>query len=176
MHLRYSEENNIAFLADSGGSVFELSLTRGIRGPTASCRCIFSGSRGEVCTMEPLRVSRQPDHPLAMFSILALATISKIIIITVKPRLKVLMTTALTGIQCMLSARRCRIFKLFKIIVDTSQKDNYLTIVKMNFAFYEVTLFVLFCLICVCVLFSHLISLSCIVIFIFSSFLLVGLN
>lgn len=49
--------------------------------------------------MEPLRVSRQPDHPLAMFSILALATISKIIIITVKPRLKVLMTTALTGIQ-----------------------------------------------------------------------------
>lgn len=104
VHLRYSEENNIAFLADSGGSVFELSLTRGIRGPTASCRCIFSGSRGEVCTMEPLRVSRQPDHPLAMFSILALATISKIIIITVKPRLKVLMTTALTGTLYMLSA------------------------------------------------------------------------
>ena len=97
VHLRYSEENNTAFLADSGGSVFELNLTRGLRGPTASCRCIFSGSRGEVCTMEPLRVSRQPDHPLAMFSILALATISKIIIITVKPRLKVLMTTGLTG-------------------------------------------------------------------------------
>jgi len=97
VNLRYSDDNNVAFLADSGGSVFELSMKRGLRGPGASCRCIFSGSRGEVCTMEPLHVSRQTDHPLSQFSILALATISKVIVITVKPRLKVLMTTSLTG-------------------------------------------------------------------------------
>lgn len=97
VHLRYSDDASVAFLADSGGSVFELRLSRGLRGPGASCRCIFSGARGEVCALEPLRVARQPDHPLAAFSVLALATISKIIVITVKPRLKVLMTTALIG-------------------------------------------------------------------------------
>ena len=44
-----------------------------------SCpRCIFSGSRGEVCTLEPLRVAAYPGHPLAEHSILALATISKV--------------------------------------------------------------------------------------------------
>ena len=48
VNLRYSDDNNVAFLADSGGSVFELSMKRGLRGPGASCRCIFSGSRGEV--------------------------------------------------------------------------------------------------------------------------------
>jgi hypothetical protein len=37
------------------------------------------------------------DHPLGDYSILALATISKVIVVTVKPRLKVLLTTPLTG-------------------------------------------------------------------------------
>ena len=45
---RYSDDPNTAFLADSGGSVFELTMKRGLRGPTASAKCIFSGSRGEV--------------------------------------------------------------------------------------------------------------------------------
>jgi hypothetical protein len=36
--------------------VFELQLKRGLRGAGGSARCIFSGARGEVCTMEPLRV------------------------------------------------------------------------------------------------------------------------
>jgi len=97
LHTKYADDHNTAFFADSGGSVFELSLKRGLRGPGASSRCIFSGSRGEVCTMEPLRVGRYPAHPLSDYSILALATISKVIVITVRPRLKVLMTSPLTG-------------------------------------------------------------------------------
>ena len=40
---------------------------------------------------------RTLEHPLSAFSILALATISKIIVVTVRPRLKVLITTALVG-------------------------------------------------------------------------------
>lgn len=94
---KYSDDQNFAFFADSGGSVFEVNMKRGLRGPGASARCIFSGSRGEVCTMEPLRVGAYPGHPLAEHSILALATISKVIVITVRPRLKVLMTSSLTG-------------------------------------------------------------------------------
>jgi hypothetical protein len=52
--------------------------------------------------MEPLRVGISGGggtggHPLADYSILALGTISKVIVVTVKPRLKVLLTTPLTG-------------------------------------------------------------------------------
>ena len=97
LHVKYADDPNTAFCADSGGSVYELSMKRGLRGPGASARCIFSGSRGEVCAMEPLRVGRYPAHPLADYSVLALATISKVIVITVKPKLKVLMTSPLTG-------------------------------------------------------------------------------
>ena len=95
--LCYSDDPNTAFLADSGGSVFEVNMKRGLRGPGATARCIFSGSRGEVCSMAPLRVAAYPGHPLSDFSILALATISKVITVTVKPKLKVLMTSPLTG-------------------------------------------------------------------------------
>merc|ERR1711949_96334 len=95
--LCYSDDPNTAFLADSGGSVFEVNMKRGLRGPGATARCIFSGSRGEVCSMAPLRVASYPGHPLGEYSILALATISKVITVTVKPKLKVLMTSPLTG-------------------------------------------------------------------------------
>ena len=95
--IKYSDDSNTAFLADSGGSVFELSMKRGLRGAGATARCIFSGSRGEVCSMEPLLVSGYPGHPLADYSILALATISKVITVTVRPKLKVLMTSPLKG-------------------------------------------------------------------------------
>ena len=94
---KYTDDPNFAFFADSGGSVFEVNMKRGLRGPGASARCIFSGSRGEVCTLEPLKVGAYPGHPLGHHSILALATISKVIVITVRPRLKVLMTSPLTG-------------------------------------------------------------------------------
>ena len=95
--VKYSDDSNTAFIADSGGSVFELSLKRGLTGAGASTRCIFSGSRGEVCSMEPLCVSGYPGHPLSDYSILALATISKVITVTVRPKLKVLMTSPLKG-------------------------------------------------------------------------------
>ena len=95
--VKYADDTNTAFLADSGGSVYELTMKRGLRGPGAVARCIFSGSRGEVCAMEPLRVSSYPGHPLSDYCILALATISKLITVTVKPKLKVLMTAGLKG-------------------------------------------------------------------------------
>ena len=104
LHVQYSDDLNVDFFADSGGSVFELRLKRGLRGAGGSARCIFSGARGEVCTMAPLRVGASANggvssHPLGDYSILALATISKVIVVTVKPRLKVLLTTPLTGGQ-----------------------------------------------------------------------------
>ena len=95
--VKYSDESNTIFMSDSGGSVYQVTMTRGLRGAGARSRCIFSGSRGEVCSMEPLRVSAYPGHPLTDYCVLALATISKVITVTVKPKLKVLMTASLNG-------------------------------------------------------------------------------
>ena len=70
----------LALCSDSGGSVFELNFKRtlGVRG--CDSRCIFSGSRGEVCTFEPLMLYNYPDNPLTKYVIIALATLSKVIL------------------------------------------------------------------------------------------------
>lgn len=97
VHCRFTDDPTLAIISDSGGSVFEITFKRtlGVRG--FNSRCIFSGSRGEVCTFEPLSLGQYPDHPLAEQSIVALATISKVIILTVRPSMKVLFTHSLTG-------------------------------------------------------------------------------
>ncbi len=85
-------------MSNAGGSVFEIAFKRtlGIRGYNS--RCIFSGSRGEVCTFEPLSLSSQyPNHSLSDRTILALATISKVIVLTLRPVMKVLFTHSLVG-------------------------------------------------------------------------------
>ena len=97
-HVRFTDDHSLALICDSGGSVFELSFKRtlGIRGYDS--RCIFSGSRGEVCTLEPLSIiSQYPNHRLSDRSIVALATISKIIVLTIRPSMKVLFTHPLVG-------------------------------------------------------------------------------
>ena len=55
---RFTEEKALALISDSGGSVFELSLKKTLGLRSYSSRCIFSGSRGEVCTFEPLNQGR----------------------------------------------------------------------------------------------------------------------
>lgn len=59
--------------------MFELNFKRtmGVRG--CDSRCIFSGSRGEVCTFEPLLLSSYPDNALSKYVIVALATLSKVV-------------------------------------------------------------------------------------------------
>lgn len=53
--IQFTDVPTLAVLCDSGGSVFELAFKRtlGIRGGVDT-RCLFSGSRGEVCALEPL--------------------------------------------------------------------------------------------------------------------------
>ena len=74
---RFTHEKALALVCDSGGSVFEISLRKTLGVRSYSSRCIFSGSRGEVCTFEPLN---QAQNQLATERIIvALATISKVI-------------------------------------------------------------------------------------------------
>lgn len=95
LHLKWTSRPALALCSDSGGSVWSLSFTRklGIRG--CSSRCLFSGARGEVCTMEPLMIDS--SHELDQYCIIALATLSKYFIVTIRPRLKVIKYHALQG-------------------------------------------------------------------------------
>ena len=98
IHVKFTDDPTVALLCDSGGSVFEVNFTRtmGVRG--FNSRCIFSGSRGEVCAMEPLMFSRHhPSHRLMNRNIIALATISKVIVLNLKPAMRVIFTQSLVG-------------------------------------------------------------------------------
>ncbi|XP_055608926.1 vacuolar protein sorting-associated protein 8 homolog [Uranotaenia lowii] len=89
LHLKWTNRPALALCSDSGGSVWSLSFTRrlGIRG--CDSRCLFSGARGEVCTIEPLLLGDE-DHPLKNYTLVALATLSKFFVVMIRPRLKVI--------------------------------------------------------------------------------------
>ncbi|KAH8304016.1 hypothetical protein KR018_005910 [Drosophila ironensis] len=97
LHVKWTSRSSLALCADAGGSVWSLSFTRklGIRG--CSSRCLFSGARGEVCAVEPLIMDAQGRHELDQYCIVALATLSKYFIVTVRPRLRVIKYHVLQG-------------------------------------------------------------------------------
>nr|XP_045621529.1 vacuolar protein sorting-associated protein 8 homolog isoform X2 [Procambarus clarkii] len=90
LHLKWTDYPGMAVISDSGGSVFELSIKRTMGLNSNESRCIFSGSRGEVCTIEPLLMSQFRATPFVETVILAMATISKVIVVSLRPQLKVL--------------------------------------------------------------------------------------
>ena len=67
----------------------------GVRG--CDSKCLFSGSRGEVCAMEPLLLGDLSNHPLQYYILVALATLSKVIVVCIRPRMRVVLTHPLNG-------------------------------------------------------------------------------
>ncbi|KXJ71558.1 hypothetical protein RP20_CCG020280 [Aedes albopictus] len=96
LHLKWTNRPALALCSDSGGSVWSLSFTRrlGIRG--CDSRCLFSGARGEVCTVEPLLLGDE-EHPLKNYTLVALATLSKFFVVMIRPRLKVIKFHPMAG-------------------------------------------------------------------------------
>lgn len=46
---------------------------------TCESRCLFSGSKGEVCCVEPLHAGLElKDHPISQYSLLAMASLTKV--------------------------------------------------------------------------------------------------
>ncbi|KAI2668446.1 hypothetical protein H4Q32_005170 [Labeo rohita] len=91
--LHFTDHPALAVCNDSGGSVFELSFRRVMGMRTCESRCLFSGSKGEVCCVEPLHAGPElKDHPITHYSLLAMASLTKILLIGLKPSLKVWMT------------------------------------------------------------------------------------
>ncbi|XP_030899512.2 vacuolar protein sorting-associated protein 8 homolog isoform X1 [Melopsittacus undulatus] len=93
LHIKFTDDPTLAICNDSGGSVFELSFKRVMGVRTCESRCLFSGSKGEVCCIEPLHAKTDlRDHPITQYSLLAMASLTKILVIGLKPSLKVWMT------------------------------------------------------------------------------------
>ncbi|KAG7272449.1 hypothetical protein CRUP_031376 [Coryphaenoides rupestris] len=79
LHVKFTDDPTLAICNDSGGSVFELAFRRvmGIR--SCDSRCLFSGSKGEVCCIEPLHTPpERKDHPIAPYSLLAMGSLTKV--------------------------------------------------------------------------------------------------
>ncbi|XP_041119267.1 vacuolar protein sorting-associated protein 8 homolog isoform X2 [Polyodon spathula] len=93
LHIKFTDDPTLAICNDSGGSVFELAFRRVMGMRTCESRCLFSGSKGEVCCIEPLHAKKElRDHPIAQYCLLAMASLTKILVIGLKPSLKVWMT------------------------------------------------------------------------------------
>uniref|UniRef100_A0A8D8PJZ2 Vacuolar protein sorting-associated protein 8 homolog n=3 Tax=Cacopsylla melanoneura TaxID=428564 RepID=A0A8D8PJZ2_9HEMI len=92
LHVKFTDSTQIAVCSDTGGSVFQLNFKRTLGVRSVESKCLFSGSRGEVCAIEPLLLSHLPTHPLQGSVILAMATLSKVIIVSIKPTMRVLLT------------------------------------------------------------------------------------
>ncbi|KAJ8681567.1 hypothetical protein QAD02_017359 [Eretmocerus hayati] len=97
LHVKFTDSPKLALCSDSGGSVFELTFTRtiGVRG--CDSKCLFSGSRGEVCSLEPLLLDELSVHPLKNYTLVAMATLSKVLVVCIRPRMRVVLTHPLNG-------------------------------------------------------------------------------
>ncbi|XP_071376066.1 vacuolar protein sorting-associated protein 8 homolog isoform X3 [Centroberyx affinis] len=93
LHVKFTDDPTLAVCNDSGGSVFELAFRRVMGMRSCDSRCLFSGSKGEVCCIEPLHTPPDlRDHPITHYSLLAMGSLTKILVIGLKPSLKVWMT------------------------------------------------------------------------------------
>lgn len=98
LHVKFTDIPSLALLSDSGGSVFEISLKRVLGVRLWDSRCIFSGSRGEVVAIEPLLLHKLPSHPLAGSLLVAVATLTKVLLICLRPGTRVLFTQKLRSL------------------------------------------------------------------------------
>jgi hypothetical protein len=135
LNIKFTHDPTTALFSDSGGSVYILQFTRHLKRGYQS-KCLFSGSRGEVCTIEPLLFSHQQDsltantnekleqHPLKTMYLVALATFTKIFLLALKSSndVKILHVQRLVGSRTTLP-----ILKWQFIIVKVSDEINCVT-------------------------------------------------
>ena len=147
LHIKFTDDYKLAVFSDSGGSVFTLEFTRKMGIRSYNSNCLFSGSKGEVCCLEPLkfekfyevlfekaRLSSQKNKTDSnensfskinqMFkkcSILAMCSFTKLFIVTLKPELNVLYTCQLPGSSRYLPLLNWQ----FAIIQQHQQKQAY---------------------------------------------------
>lgn len=132
LNIKFTHDPTVALFSDSGGSVYVLQFTRHLKRDYQS-KCLFSGSRGEVCTIEPLLFFHLQDsvtndthekleqHPLKSMYLVALATFTKVFLLALKSHenVKILHVHKLVGSNSTLP-----ILKWQFIIVKISDQTN----------------------------------------------------
>ncbi|KAF6030338.1 VPS8 [Bugula neritina] len=98
LHVKFTDNRKVAVCADSGGSVFDMEFNRSVSGRGCVSRCLFSGSRGEVCVAEPLHI---PEHARnatnAQTMLVAMITFTKVVVINLRPEVKIVFSFPLPG-------------------------------------------------------------------------------
>nr|CAD7256761.1 unnamed protein product [Timema shepardi] len=158
LHVKFTDLANLALCSDSGGSVFELNFRRmlGVRG--CDSKCLFSGSRGEVCCIEPLLLHQLNTHSLRGVVLVAMATLSKIIVVSIRPRMRVMFTHALQAspaslplitwqfvviqmadssrvVDPVLAFARESTLHFFQVSVDTRSKIRFVPLQKVSVSY-----------------------------------------
>ncbi|XP_076368429.1 vacuolar protein sorting 8 isoform X2 [Tachypleus tridentatus] len=156
LHVKFTDDPTLAVCSDSGGSVFELNFRRVMGNRTCESRCIFSGSRGEVCALEPLRMTVNFKHHFGQdVCLLALATVTKVIVVTIRPTLRVYFTQLLKAnqdtlpvlgwqfvliqisanqrvIDPVLAFGRQSVLYFYQVSFATAEKINFIPLQKMD--------------------------------------------
>ncbi|CDS37612.1 vacuolar protein sorting associated protein 8 [Echinococcus multilocularis] len=98
----------VAVSVDSSGSAYEMDFRRGILGRSTLSACFFSGSHGEICAISPLRPTHASDllqnyqrqpvlRALLGSAMVAMASFTKVIVIVLKPKFRVIFWQHLKG-------------------------------------------------------------------------------
>lgn len=98
VHVKFTDDRSLAVACDSRGSVFELKFRHLIGVRTCEAQCLFSGVRGETCVVEPLRLQNVlPDAVDKELELVAMASLSKVLVVAIRPQLKVCYVQRLAG-------------------------------------------------------------------------------
>ncbi|XP_027196188.2 vacuolar protein sorting 8 [Dermatophagoides pteronyssinus] len=96
LSISYLSNDHFVVLNDTSGSIFIMD----VRKKNSRLQCVFSGSRGEALVLKPLTYDDIPhDQPefngIEQICLLAMATVSKMIVISLRPSVVVHFTTTL---------------------------------------------------------------------------------
>uniref|UniRef100_A0A1X7VJT1 Uncharacterized protein n=1 Tax=Amphimedon queenslandica TaxID=400682 RepID=A0A1X7VJT1_AMPQE len=98
LSIKFTDDPSVVIFSNSGGNVFYLKFRRNFTGVrTWTSECFFSGCNGEAFMFEPLKLESVPGHPLKEYCMVAVATVTQVIIISVAPRLEGLIAIPHSG-------------------------------------------------------------------------------
>jgi len=95
LSVKFTVDPTTIIFNNNGGNVFVLKFKRTLGVRTWYSECFFSGCHGEALAIEPLLLENAEESSLKDHSIVALATVTKVLILSIAPTLEGLITLPL---------------------------------------------------------------------------------
>lgn len=96
LSVKFTEDPNFVLFINTGGNLFSIKFKRTLTRSWVP-DCLFSGCHGEALTFEPLLLEHKEESFLADMSILAVATVTQVMILSIQPELRGLTALPLRG-------------------------------------------------------------------------------